>query len=48
VVYVSCDAATLARDVARIGSDFRISRVVVLDALPQTHHVEVVAVLESV
>jgi 23S rRNA (uracil1939-C5)-methyltransferase len=48
VVYVSCDAATLARDVARIGSDFRVSRVVVLDALPQTHHVEVVAVLESV
>ncbi len=48
VVYVSCDAATLARDVARIGGDFRIARVVVLDALPQTHHVEVVAVLESV
>jgi tRNA/tmRNA/rRNA uracil-C5-methylase (TrmA/RlmC/RlmD family) len=48
VVYVSCDAPTLARDVARIGADFRIARVVVLDALPQTHHVEVVVVLESV
>jgi 23S rRNA (uracil1939-C5)-methyltransferase len=48
VVYVSCDAATLARDVARLGPDFRIARVVVLDALPQTHHVEAVAVLESV
>jgi 23S rRNA (uracil1939-C5)-methyltransferase len=48
VVYVSCDAATLARDVARLGKGFRIARVVVLDALPQTHHVEVVVVLESV
>ncbi len=48
VVYVSCDAATLARDIARLGSSFRVARVVVLDALPQTHHVEVVAVLESV
>ncbi|MEX2204897.1 MAG: TRAM domain-containing protein [Myxococcota bacterium] len=48
IVYVSCDAPTLARDVARLGPDFRIARVVVLDALPQTHHVEVIAVLESV
>jgi len=39
-VYVSCDAATLARDVSRIGSAYRVARVVVIDALPQTHHVE--------
>ena len=48
VVYVSCEASTLARDIARLGPDFRIARIIVLDALPQTHHVEVVAVLESV
>jgi 23S rRNA (uracil1939-C5)-methyltransferase len=48
IVYVSCDAPTLARDIARLGPDFRIARIVVLDALPQTHHVEVIAVLESV
>jgi 23S rRNA (uracil1939-C5)-methyltransferase len=48
VVYVSCDAPTLARDVARLGDGFRVARVVVLDALPQTHHVELVVVLESV
>jgi hypothetical protein len=48
IVYVSCDAATLARDIARLGPDFRVARIIVLDALPQTHHVEVVAVLESV
>ena len=48
VVYVSCEASTLARDIARLGPDFRLARVIVLDALPQTHHVEVVAVLETV
>lgn len=48
IVYVSCEAATLARDIERLGADFRIARVIVLDALPQTHHVEVIAVLESV
>ncbi len=48
IVYVSCEASTLARDVERLGADFRIARLAVLDALPQTHHVEVVAVLESV
>ncbi len=48
IVYVSCEASTLARDVARLGSGFRIARLVVLDALPQTHHIETIAVLESV
>jgi 23S rRNA (uracil1939-C5)-methyltransferase len=48
VVYVSCDAPTLARDVARLGAGFRVARVVVLDALPQTHHVEIVVAFESV
>ncbi|MFI5315272.1 MAG: class I SAM-dependent RNA methyltransferase [Myxococcota bacterium] len=46
IVYVSCEPATLARDLARIGLGFRIARLVLLDALPQTHHVELVAVLE--
>ena len=48
IVYVSCEVSTLARDIARLGSDFRVSRIIVFDALPQTHHVEVVAVLDSV
>lgn len=47
VVYVSCDPSTLARDLARIGERFRIARLVLLDALPQTHHVELVAALEA-
>ena len=47
LVYVSCEPATLARDLARIGARFRIARLVLLDALPQTHHVELVVALES-
>lgn len=46
VVYVSCDPATLARDVKRLPT-FRVIRLIVLDALPQTHHVETVCVLEK-
>jgi tRNA/tmRNA/rRNA uracil-C5-methylase (TrmA/RlmC/RlmD family) len=48
VIYVSCDPATLARDLARLGDTFRLARLVLLDALPQTHHVETVALLVCV
>ena len=40
IVYVSCDPATLARDAARLGAAYRIERIVLIDAMPQTHHVE--------
>jgi 23S rRNA (uracil1939-C5)-methyltransferase len=46
IVYVSCDPATLARDVARLGGAYRIARAVVIDAMPQTHHVEALLQLE--
>jgi 23S rRNA (uracil1939-C5)-methyltransferase len=45
IVYVSCDPPTLARDLARLGDTFRLTRLVLLDALPQTHHVECIALL---
>jgi 23S rRNA (uracil1939-C5)-methyltransferase len=48
VVYVSCDPQTLGRDVRRLapaGLSFR--SVVALDLMPQTYHVEVVALLEK-
>lgn len=48
LVYVSCDAATLARDVARVKDRYRVSRVVVVHSFPQTHHVETLSVLERV
>lgn len=45
LVYVSCDPATLARDLTRLPS-FRLSRVRSFDLFPQTAHVETVAVLD--
>ena len=45
LVYVSCEPSTLARDLARLGPAHRITELTLLDALPQTHHVESVVVL---
>jgi len=48
VVYVSCDPATLARDLAfLVQHDFEIEEIQPIDMFPQTHHIEVVAVLRS-
>lgn len=47
VVYVSCDAATLARDLGVLSAGgFRVISIQPLDLFPQTPHLEVVAVLE--
>lgn len=46
VVYVSCDPATLARDVKVLRHVYRVTSVALIDALPQTHHVEAVCTLE--
>jgi 23S rRNA (uracil1939-C5)-methyltransferase len=45
IVYVSCDPATLARDVSRL-SGWRVSDVTCFDLFPQTAHVETVCVLQ--
>ncbi len=48
IVYVSCDPATLARDIARLGPGFRLVEARAFDLFPQTAHVETVAVLDRV
>jgi 23S rRNA (uracil1939-C5)-methyltransferase len=45
IVYVSCDPATLARDLAALGEAFRLDRIQVFDLFPQTAHVETVVTL---
>lgn len=47
VVYVACDPAALARDVAWLAShDYQLRSLRAIDLFPATHHVECVAVLE--
>lgn len=46
VVYVSCDPATLARDVKLLGEQgYQLKRYKVFDLFPRTFHVETVALL---
>jgi 23S rRNA (uracil1939-C5)-methyltransferase len=48
VIYVSCDVATLARDLrALCAGGYQLAAVRAFDFFPNTHHVEVVAVLTS-
>jgi tRNA/tmRNA/rRNA uracil-C5-methylase (TrmA/RlmC/RlmD family) len=47
IVYVSCEPATLARDLAAIeGKGWQITDLRAFDLFPHTHHIESVAVLE--
>jgi len=45
VVYISCDPATLARDLSRLPG-YRLQDVRAFDLFPQTAHVETVVLLE--
>ena len=47
VVYVSCNSATQARDLALMDKKYKVTRVRPVDMFPQTHHVENVVLLEK-
>lgn len=42
ISYVSCDPATLARDLRLLSESYRIDSVTAIDLFPQTHHVETI------
>ena len=46
IVYVSCNSATQARDLALLDPYYKIVKVQPVDMFPQTHHVENVVLLE--
>lgn len=46
IVYVSCNPATQARDIALLDEKYKLVRVQPVDMFPHTHHVENVVLLE--
>jgi 23S rRNA (uracil1939-C5)-methyltransferase len=47
VVYVSCNSATQARDLALMKEAYKVTKVQPVDMFPQTHHVENIVLLEK-
>jgi 23S rRNA (uracil1939-C5)-methyltransferase len=48
IIYVSCNAATFARDLQSLADRFRIQEIQPFDMFPQTAEIEVVGVLERI
>ncbi len=47
IVYVSCNPATQARDLALLDEKYKVMKVQPVDMFPHTHHVENVVLLEK-
>lgn len=48
IVYVSCNPATQARDIALMQEKYKVTCVQPVDMFPHTHHVENIALLEKI
>ena len=46
IVYISCNSATQARDLALMDNLYKVTQIQPVDMFPQTHHVENIVVLE--
>jgi len=47
IVYVSCNSATQARDLALLNEKYEVIKAQPVDMFPQTHHVENVVLLRK-
>jgi len=47
IIYSSCRPPTMARDIKELSDIYSIKEVVLVDMFPQTHHIEVLALLEA-
>ena len=47
IVYVSCDPATLMRDLNDLKRDYKICEISICDMFPNTYHIESIALLEK-
>lgn len=48
IVYVSCNSATQARDLALMKDFYKVDKILPVDMFPQTHHVENIALLTKI
>ena len=48
IIYISCNPATQARDIALLAKKYRAVKAQPVDMFPQTHHVENVVLLEKI
>ena len=46
IIYISCDPATLARDLNVLKDNYNIKEIQPVDMFPNTYHVENVCILE--
>ncbi|MBC8146681.1 MAG: 23S rRNA (uracil-5-)-methyltransferase RumA, partial [Bacteroidetes bacterium] len=48
IVYISCNPATQARDLALMTEVYKVTKCQAVDMFPHTHHVENVVLLEKI
>lgn len=47
IVYISCNPATLTRDLKKLSHKYQINQIQPVDMFPQTYHIETVTLLEN-